>query len=142
MASKPSVHFVVYIDLPQNTKDIYKHNYTKDTLIDSLSLWSSLGRVALILLVRMLFALVFNLVNPATLIVLCEHLDLLCIVELDVPTHLIMNVSSHHTGDVIAYKLQIKLKNTDLFTVLLKFIYGFLVFDQNYIEEKVSEEIE
>ena len=53
-----------------------------------------------------------------------------------------MNVSSHHTGDVIAYKLQIKLKNTDIFTVLLKFIYGFLAFGQNYIEEqKISEEI-
>ena len=54
-----------------------------------------------------------------------------------------MNVSSHHTGNVIAYKLQIKLKNTDFFTVLLKFIYGFLVFGENYREEqKVSEEIE
>ena len=87
-------------------------------------------------------ALVLNLVNPATLTVLCEHLDLLCIVESDVTTHLIMNVFSHHTGDVIAYKLQIKLENTDFFTVLLKFIYGFLAFGQNYIEEqKVSEEI-
>ena len=86
--------------------------------------------------------MLLNLVNPVTLIVLCEHLDLLCIVELDVPTHLIMNISSHHAGDVIAYKLQIELKNTDFFTVLLKFIYGFLAFGQNYIEEQqVSEEI-
>ena len=45
MASKPSVHFVVHIDLPQNTIKTYKHNYTKDTLIDSLSLWSSLGEL-------------------------------------------------------------------------------------------------
>ena len=60
MASRPSVDFVVHIDLPQNTKDIYKHNYTKDTLIDSLSLWSSLGKVALIVLVRMLFCSSFK----------------------------------------------------------------------------------
>ena len=51
-------------------------------------------------------------------------LDLLCIVE-DVPTHLTMNVSSHHTGDVIGYMLQIKLKNTFFFCSSEIYLQGF-----------------